>query len=36
MFLNKFLEIGFKQSKPETWSGAGWGMEFTLKKLFII
>jgi hypothetical protein len=29
MFLNKFLQIGFKQSKPETWSGAGWGMEFT-------
>jgi hypothetical protein len=30
MFLNKFLEIGFNQSKPETWSGAGgWGREYT-------
>jgi hypothetical protein len=29
MFLNRFLEIGFKQSKPETWSGAGWCIEYT-------
>ena len=29
MFLNKFLEIGFKQSKPEVWSGDGWGREYT-------
>ena len=29
MFLKRFLEIGFKQSKPETWSGAGWGREYT-------
>ncbi len=28
MFLNRFLEIGFEQSKPETWSGAGWGIEY--------
>jgi hypothetical protein len=29
MFLKRFLEIGFKQSKPETWSGAGWSREYT-------
>lgn len=29
MFLNKFLEIGFEQSKPEVWSGAGWFREYT-------
>jgi hypothetical protein len=29
IFLKRFLEIGFKQSKPETWSGAGWGREYT-------
>lgn len=28
MFLNRFLEIGFEQSKPETWFGAGWGREY--------
>jgi hypothetical protein len=29
MFINRFLDIGFKQSKPETWTGTGWGMDFT-------
>jgi hypothetical protein len=28
MFINRFLDIGFKQSSPETWSGSGWSMEF--------
>ena len=27
-FLDRFLEIGFKQSKPELWTGAGWGREY--------
>lgn len=27
--LNRFIEIGFKQSKPEIWVGAGWCIEYT-------
>jgi hypothetical protein len=27
-FLNRFTEIGFFQSKPETWTGAGWSREY--------
>jgi hypothetical protein len=27
-FLNRFTEIGFFQSKPETWTGVGWSREY--------
>jgi len=28
MFIDRFLEIGFKQSEPEIWVGAGWGISY--------
>lgn len=35
-FLDRFLEMGFKQAEPEHWTGSGWAMSYKYYPIYLI